>query len=295
MHILKAHAEFCDYQVTFKNNSPRTIKWFEETIRHFLKYTSVCYVAELSEPLLRRYFMEGKIERNWTASHIKNKMSALGLFFKWCVKHKYLEFNPLENLPIPKLPSRIPAHITVEQASFIFEWLRYHRFRYRYEEKRALAIFAMFMYTGLRLTELLNLKVHQVDFDEKTIFIKNGKGGKDRILPLIGRLERILKEYLHVRHQINDRSFYFFVSIKRDTQMSYLVVKRLLRKISDKTKIHIHPHKLRHSFAVQMLEGGCDIYTLSKMLGHSDIKTTTIYLTATTRQKVKQAEKHPLY
>lgn len=295
MHILKAHTEFCEYQITFKNNTPRTIAWFKSTIKHFLKYTSVCNVNELSEPLLRKYFMDGRLERNWTPNHIKNKMSGLSLFFKWCLKYGYIESNPLENLPIPKLPSRIPTHITVDQASFIMEWLRYHRFRYRYEGKRALAIFAMFIYTGLRLAELLNLKMHEVDFDERTILIKNGKGRKDRILPLIGRLERILKDYLKIRDTINDRSFYFFVSLRKDTQMSYLVVKRLLKKITDNTKIYIHPHKLRHSFAVQMLEGGCDIYTLSKMLGHSDIKTTTIYLTATTKQKVKQAEKHPLY
>lgn len=77
--------------------------------------------------------------------------------------------------------------------------------------------------------------------------------------------------------------------------MSYLVVKRLFNRIKQETKIHIHPHKLRHSYAVQMLEGGCDIFTLSKLLGHSDIKTTTIYLTATTAQKKRMAEKHPLY
>jgi site-specific recombinase XerD len=104
-----------------------------------------------------------------------------------------------------------------------------------------------------------------------------------------------LKKYLKDRERIQKGNIYFFVSTRKIDGISYQVVKQLFTKISVETKIHCHPHLLRHSFAVQMLEGGCDIFTLSKLLGHSDIKTTTIYLTATDSQKQRQAEKHPLY
>lgn len=295
MQISKLHNQFCDYQVTFRNNTPRTIVWFKSVIKSFQKHTGANHSYEITFHLVSKYFVDGKIKHNWSARTIKTRMSALNSFFKWCLINGYIEVNPIEKLPKPKIEKRIPKHLSITEASYIIEWLRTKRFRYKYEKSRAIAIFTTFIYTGIRLGELLNLRYSDVRFDDKIIFIKSGKGNKDRNIPLLNRLEVILKEYLKDREGINNDSIYFFVSIKKKSTMSYLVVKRLFKLISDNTGIHVYPHKMRHSFAVQMLEGGCDIYTLSRILGHSDIKTTTIYLTATTAQQKKQIEKHPLY
>ncbi|MGH1387863.1 tyrosine-type recombinase/integrase [Kordia sp.] len=295
MHINHLHSQFCLEQKTFKNNTPRTIHWLKEVFKYFIKQTNVTSINEINRHIVKQWFIQGQCQKNWSAKTIRTRMSALGLFFQWCVSEKYLDENPIKQLPKPKLEKRIPKHLTLEKASFILEWLKCYNFRYTYERARALAIFATFIYTGIRLQELLNLKFSDVQFEEKIIFIRSGKGNKDRTIPILSRLGKYLKDYVKERGRFGTNSVYFFVSIKKDGSMSYQVIKRLFTKTSKQTKIHIYPHLLRHSFAVQMLEGGCDIFTLSKLLGHSDIKTTTIYLTATNAQKQKQIEKHPLY
>lgn len=296
MHILQLHSDFCNYQVTFRNNTPATIKWFKEVNRYFMQRTGVTQIHEVDLRVVSDFFVRGKMERNWAAKTIKSRMTALSVFFGWCVRNEYMKEDPIKKLPKPKIEKRIPKHLTVAQASFALEYLKCHKFRYAYERSRALAIIAFFIYTGVRLSELLNLKFSEVDFKEKVIMIRSGKGNKDRIIPLIERLETYLKAFLIDRKRINDECIYFFVSLRRkQNTMSYLVVKRLFLMLSKKTGIHMHPHLMRHSYAVQMLEGGCDIFTLSKLLGHSDIKTTTIYLTATDAQKQRMAERHPLY
>lgn len=150
------------------------------------------------------------------------------------------------------------------------------------------------MYTGIRLQELRNLKMVDVDFTEKTLFVESGKGDKDRIVPLNNKLIEILQDYLKERVRLKKSCPYFFTAMREDNRMGDLVIKRLVIKIREKTKIHFYPHLLRHTFATLMLEGGCDLFSLSKMLGHSDIKTTTIYLSATTAHLQQQIEKHPL-
>ena len=295
MNIFTLHHQFCLYQKTFKNNTEKTILWLQEIFRYFTCQTGITEIHQVSPCLIEQWFTHGQSEKKWSAKTILNRMSALSLFFDWCVKKDLLEQNPVKLLDKPKLEKRIPKHLSLDKAAFILSWLKCHNWRYNYEKNRAIAIFALFIYSGIRLSELLNLKVCDINLEDNSIFIQCGKGNKDRTIPILGRLRNYLKEYLLERDRFSGDSIYFFVSIKKQGAMSYQVIKRLFEKISKQTEIHVHPHLLRHSFAVLMLEGGCDIFTLSKLLGHSDIKTTTIYLTATMSQKQKQIEKHPLY
>lgn len=236
----------------------------------------------------------GKTERNWSPKTIRGALIVVNVFLNWCVKEKILEENPAKDISKPRLPSKIPKHLTIEQAYHIIDCAKTYRYIYRYERNRAVAMLAMFMYSGIRKQELVDLKLTDVDFKNKIISVKAGKGGKDRNIPLCESLEGYLTPYLRERRFINPYSIYFFVSIRATGKMSDNVIKRLFEKLKKRSKINFHPHMLRHTFATLMLEGGCDIFALSKMMGHSDIKTTTIYLSATVKHLQHQMKKHPL-
>jgi site-specific recombinase XerD len=152
----------------------------------------------------------------------------------------------------------------------------------------------MFLFAGLRKAELLNLKFTDVDLENMSIFVRQGKGSKDRIVPIPQKLAEILRVYLQERSRLKKTCPEFFTSLNRNCGFTNTGMKRLVEKIVKASKIQFSVHKLRHTFATLMLEGGCDIYSLSRMLGHSDIKTTTIYLSATAEHLRQQIIKHPL-
>jgi len=174
------------------------------------------------------------------------------------------------------------------------DWTKNYPYIYKSEQKRAVAIIATFLFTGIRKAELLNLKYTDVDLENKTLFVQQGKCNKDRMIPLNQSLIEILSDYVKDRKRMKRCCPYFFTCLKRDEQMGETAINRLVQKLKDKSGISFYPHLLRHTFATLMLEGGCNLYALSKMMGHSDIKTTTIYLGATSAHLQEQISKHPL-
>ena len=124
--------------------------------------------------------------------------------------------------------------------------------------------------------------------------MNQGKGSKDRIVPMTYTLAQSLKRYVDERKQLNKTCPYFFTSIHRNSGYTDSGLKRLVIRMRKASGISFTIHKLRHTYGTLMIEGGCDIYSLSKMLGHSDIKTTTIYLSASVEHLRAQMTKHPL-
>jgi len=216
------------------------------------------------------------------------------LFLDWCVRQNLIEENPVLDIPLPKLPKSIPKHLTLSQSETLLEWTRNYKFTYKFERLRAIAIISTFIYTGIRLQELLNLNIEDIRFEDRNLLVRSGKGNKDRLIPLEDALIRSLQAYLKDRERLGRVHPSLFVSLTDDRPMGYQAIKRLVDKLREKSGIHFTPHMLRHTFATLMLEGGADIYAISNMMGHSDIKTTTIYLTATTAHLHKEITKHPL-
>jgi len=142
--------------------------------------------------------------------------------------------------------------------------------------------------------EMSQLKVREVDFENNLIHVINGKGGRDRIVPMCAALKRMLLDYWKERERLKKDSVYFFTCLRGDQQFTYNSLKKVVGAVKRGSKINFSPHKLRHTFATLMLEGGCDLFTLSKMMGHSNIKTTTIYLSASVGHMQEQMLKHPL-
>ena len=293
-NLTDLHHRFCQHSLAFKGNTPRTIYWFQTDFRMFLKFNPIEELDQLTKEVIEDWILYGKLERNWKPQTIKPRIQSMKLFLEWCVLQEYIEENPCKNIPIPKLPKLLPKHLTADQAHTLMDWVRNFPYDYKFDKFRSIAIIATFIYTGVRKAELENLKFEDIDIDNKMLCVRQGKCSKDRIIPLHNNLIIHLEQYLKERKRLKKTCPYFFTSMRQDSRMGDKVINRLVSKIKTKSKIKFYPHLLRHTFATLMLEGGCNLYSLSKMMGHSDIKTTTIYLGVTETHLKEQITKHPL-
>ncbi len=285
---------FCDYSTFIKGYSPETIRRYRQITGFFRRWAEIDDTDQIDDKLVRQFFLYGRSERNWSANTFINHHKTLVVFFRWCVREGYMERNFAEDIELPRLEKRIPPKLTRQQAMKILEFAYNFPYPYRFLRYRNHAIFATFLFAGLRKKELLNLKFADVDLENLSIFIRQGKGSKDRIVPICDKLAESLDRYLIERKRLNKTCPEFFTSLNRNMGFTCVGIRRLVKKLREASGIPFHIHKLRHTFATLMLEGGCDIYSLSKMMGHSDIKTTTIYLAASAEHLRGQIMKHPL-
>lgn len=294
MNINELHEQFCHEAQILRNLSLSSVRWYRSSIGLFLRFSKVVYLEDVTAKKLHDYLYDGRINRGWTADTFLNYYKGMKAFFLWCISKGYLKENPLKDIVKPKIERKLPKRISRQDAMRLLECAFNTRYVYRFEGYRNHAIFAVMIYAGLRAKEVLNLKLNDVDFSNSIISVNCGKGGKDRMVPICSTLNRILKGYLVDRNRIGRDCAYFFASIRGDMPFTYSGLKNLVARLKGISKIDFSCHRLRHTFATLMLEGGCDIYALSKMLGHNDIKTTTIYLSASVGYLQEQMCKHPL-
>lgn len=134
-----------------------------------------------------------------------------------------------------------------------------------------------------------------VNLSSERIFISLGKGRKDRYVPIYRKLRNILDSYIRERKRLNKNSEYFFTGAQSNSPLNYKDLTRICIKLSKHTGIKFSPHILRHTAATKFLNQGLDIYKVSRVLGHTDIKTTTIYLHTATSDLQKSLNELELY
>ena len=286
--------KFVDYSRYMRGLSPATIRGYRGIIKFYIKQAHLQNVEDINESNIRELFINGRTQRNWRPNSFHRYHTALSVFFKWCIAHGYMRENFMLDIEVPKVEKRLPNKLTKQEAMKLLEVVYNYPYDYKYLRYRNHAIFSMFMFAGLRKSELLKLKLTDVDIENLSIFVNQGKGNKDRIVPMSFTLAQSLKRYLEERKRLNKTCLEFFASLNRNMGYTHAGLKRLVIQMSIASGIKFSVHKLRHTFATLMLEGGCDIYSLSKMMGHSDIKTTTIYLSASAEHLRSQMTKHPL-
>jgi site-specific recombinase XerD len=294
--ISTLHEQFCQTALLVRNFRPSTIRWYQDVLRQFLAFYEgrLKYLDDITTERLRQYLYNGRLKRDWTADTFLNHYKSLKSFLKWAVGQNYLPINPIATIEKPKLEKKLPKRITKQDAMMILEYVFNCPSEYRFKRFRDRAVFAIMIYAGLRSGETLSLKLHHVDMLNRLINIHCGKGAKDRIVPISGALHLFLQQYLDDRKRLGKQSDYFFTSLRGQGPFTYNGLKKVVDEVKAATKIEFSPHRLRHTFATLMLEGGCDLFSLQKMMGHSDIKTTTIYLSASVNMLQEQIMKHPL-
>ena len=245
--------------------------------------------ADITDYILRR-----SGESKWSARTIRNHIQSLFNFFNYCQENFIIEKNPAEGIKKPKPPKDLPRLISKDEALSILEWLYFAEFRFNGERERAKAIVGMLIFTGIRRSELIGIKNSDIDFKRKIVRVNSGKGNKDRVIPMNDKLIEILKEYLKCSIKFNSPCMYFFVKLDGKNRMGVNSIRGLFDKIKKTLKIDVTPHKLRHTFATLMANSGCTLTALSRMMGHSSIKTTQVYLWLDASNMRHEIQKHPL-
>lgn len=286
--------KFCDYSICIKGYSKNTIRRYKMALGYFAKFANIHEVEQVSRDTARSLFFHGRLDRRWSVNTFLVYRKSLSVFFQWCVKEGYLKSNPIVDIEIPKLEKKLPPKLNRQDALRLLEVTYNYPYTHPFLRLRNHAVIATFLYAGLRRQELLNLKLTDVDLLNLSIFVRQGKGSKDRIIPMSHRLSEILQAYLMERQRLRKTCPEFFSSWIRNMGLTDTGIRRLVEQIKKDSGISFTIHKLRHTFATLMLEGGCDIYSLSRMMGHDDIKTTTIYLAASAEHLRAQITKHPL-
>ena len=198
---------------------------------------------------------------------------------------KKVGFNPMEYIELPKVRKSLPKVLSIDDIDKLLDIKLDDAFSYRNK-----AMLELMYSSGLRVSELVNVRLHDIDVFNCIIRIM-GKGSKERIVPLgdyaINYISIYLNEYREklVKYEMNDYLFLNNHGKKMTRQGFFRIIKALAREQNIKTDFS--PHTLRHSFATHLLNGGADLRSIQEMLGHSDISTTQIY-THVSKEELKE-------
>ena len=283
-------SDFLFYKDTVRKLSLYTLKSYRIDLEQFRLFLDQRYKSKsllcIDKGILRNYLI-CLDKQKYSNKTIARKIASLKSLFKYLNQQNIIEYNPLQDLKIPKVPKRLP-HLLTQKEILRLMSLPKHDSR---NGVRDLAILELFYSTGIRISELVRIKLSDIRLNSGTIHIK-GKGNKDRIVIIGDRAMNVVKKYIvYLKKELNPNYKFLFPSLFKNKSKHisirtvYNIVVKYLRLVSDDEKLS--PHSLRHSFATHLLENGADIIAVKKMLGHDSLSSTQIY-THIQREKLKQ-------
>jgi len=294
---------FIGYLTFEKRSSAHTIRAYQDDLVQFFDFMALQY-GEVTPGAITPSFI-----RSWLASmkdggissrSINRKISTLKSFFKYQIRSGVMEQSPMAAVTSPKSGKRLPVYVEQQDIALLFSQLV---FPDDWEGWTDRLILAVFYHTGIRLSELINLKERQVDRGNRCIKVL-GKGNKERIIPIGAWLMGEIADYCQKKRGGGEQQAkdggkmdteYLFVSkkgVKLYTKYAYRVVRKYLGQVT--TIEQKSPHVLRHSFATHLVNSGADLNSVKELLGHASLAATQVY-THNTIEKLKEVylRSHP--
>lgn len=277
-----------------KRYSPHTVVAYRNDLEQFSGYLLATYsisdIRDVTHSMIRSWLvhlMENKI----SPRSVNRKLTTLKSFYRFLIREGLVEQNPMRRIISPKSPKRLPAFIEQDKMARMFDSKSGDG---GYVAMRDTLILEIFYATGMRLSELVNLKETDIDFHNDTIKVL-GKRNKERLIPFSNKLAVLLKDYLHEKEKTFGENPVLFLTgkgVKVYPRLVYQVVKDSLAEVSTSAKRS--PHVLRHTFATHMLNNGAELNAVKELLGHASLSATQIY-THNTIEKLKSIYKqaHP--
>ncbi|MBM3403459.1 MAG: integrase [Bacteroidetes bacterium] len=290
------YASFLQYIQYEKRFSAHTVKAYQSDIAQFVHYLKEQYETEdlvQVNPAIVRSWLVSLMQENITARSIQRKITALKSMYRYFLKEGKIATNPVARIQAPKMPTRLPEFVEKERMDLLFST---DAFPNNYEGIRDQLILEIFYATGMRLSELVNLKTEDVDLSRNTLKVL-GKRNKERIIPFGNRLASLIRNYIEEKKKSvsGEESKWLLVTAKSKQLYSKLVfriVRHYLSAVTTQGKKS--PHVLRHTFATHMLNNGADLNAIKELLGHANLAATQVY-THNSIEKLKNIYKqaHP--
>ncbi|AWI50275.1 tyrosine recombinase XerC [Actinobacillus porcitonsillarum] len=265
---------YWDYLRAEKQVSPHTLSNYQRQLQAvcaMLKQHQISSWQEVDASVIR-WILSQSHKQGLGAKSIGVRLVALRQWFAYLVKHEQLPANPALGIKAPKVGRHLPKNVDAEQVAQLLNTEATTPL-----EIRDLAMMELMYSSGLRLSELQGLDLDCMDLATREVRLL-GKGNKERIVPIGSKALEAIHRWLEVRMSFNPQDNAVFLN-NRGGRLSHRSIQLIMEKWGRKQGLetHLHPHKLRHSFATHMLEGSGDLRAVQELLGHSSLATTQIY------------------
>lgn len=288
------------YLVTKKseNVTSRTLESYDEILKRFYNYLlekNIYDVSEVDANCIREFLVLLQ-ERGLRGVTRHRYFRGLKTFFLFLLRDDYISKNPMATVNPPKIEQKEMRTFTAQEISKLLNAFDKNTFI----GFRNYCIFCLFFSTGMRRGEVIELRLADINITNDVIRIANGKGQKERIAPIGRTLKRSMIQYLRMREEYlsGDSCEWLFITPRNDRRMTKSCLNILFRKLKKELKMtgeKVSCHTWRHTFAKNFLLNGGDIFSLQKILGHSDIATTKGYLNLNEKEiKMQHAKFNPL-
>lgn len=274
--------EFLDYLSNERLFSPLTIEAYKSDLFKFYSYLAIEGVSinEVDNVIIRN-FLSSELQNGISKRSCTRRIAAIRHHFEYLKERKQVEQNPFTFIQTLKKEKRLPKILYFEQIETL---INKNMERTDYLVYRDTAILELLYASGLRASELVGLKVNDLDLHNRLIRIL-GKGKKERIIPFSEKARLALEQYLEetrgalVAKDEQLKSVHYFFLNARGEKLTTRGLQYILKEIEKKTNVYLdlHPHMLRHSFATHLLEEGADLLVIQELLGHESLDTTQIY------------------
>ena len=288
------YQNFIQYLEFEKRYSPHTITAYQHDLEQFYAYLMNTYEIDKTKEIKHihiRSWMVSLMEQSVTPRSVNRKISTLKSYYKFLLRQDVITENPMLKILLPKMPKRLPVFLPEDKMNQLLDI----DFGEGFIGKRDKLILELLYGTGIRLSELVNLKKKDVNTYDSTIKVLE-KRNKERIIPVHNSLVNLIVEY---KEEIEKMSLntedHFFVTEKGDKVYPKLVYRIVNGYLGNVTTIDKKsPHVLRHTFATHMLNNGAELNAIKEILGHSSLSATQVY-THNTIEKLKHIYKqaHP--
>jgi integrase/recombinase XerD len=253
-----------------RNYSQNTVDAYLNDVIHFNIFLKKD-LLQVSSGDIRKYLSHIS---NLSARTISHNLSSLKSFYNYLQIMELINFNPINEIERPKLDSKMPTYLTLEEVSSLLDIKIENEFNARDK-----AILELLYSSGLRISELVNMELSNIDLDDCLIRVM-GKGSKERTIPLGDYAVDALKNYIeNYRYLLNKKNSNYVFLNNRGGQLSRQFIFKTIKNECTKKGIkkNVSPHTLRHTFATHLLKNGADLRIIQELLGHENLSTTQIY------------------